>query len=249
MAKNNVDTSKMTRKQREAYEAQQKMKKLIVIAVAAIAALIAVLLVAQLVINNKPAETQGVPNTNEFVQDAAALYADENDPIVTMTMADGSEIVLQLYPKAAPNTVANFVTLAQSGYYDGLTFHRVIPGFMVQGGDPLGVGTGGPGYNIKGEFIANAVANQISHKRGVISMARSAAYDSAGSQFFIMHADSDYLDGQYAAFGEVLSGIEVVDAIAAVATDSNDKPLTDVVIESITVDTKGVEYTVEKIEE
>ena len=247
---NKVDTSKMTRKQWEAYEAQQKMKKVIIIAAAALAAFIAIVAIIYFATQKKPVET--TPTTNNAVEMNAVStseYAQENDPIVTIEMENGGQMVLQLYPAAAPNTVANFVELAQSGYYNGLTFHRVIPGFMVQGGDPEGTGMGGPGYSIKGEFAGNGVENNISHKRGVISMARSSMPDSAGSQFFIMHADANYLDGQYAAFGEVLSGIEVVDEIAAVTTDSADKPLEDVVIKSITVDTKGVEYTAEKIEE
>ncbi len=256
MAKNNVDTSKMTRKQREAYEAQQKMKKLIIIAVVAVVAVIAVFgaIYALTNIDFKKNNTEiAAGNTDNNVAtdiEAASTseFARENDPIVTITMTDGSQIVLQLFPSVAPNTVANFVELAASGYYDGLIFHRVIPGFMIQGGDPLGTGMGGPGYSIKGEFSSNNVQNDLSHTRGVISMARSGDPDSAGSQFFIMHADANYLDGQYAAFGEVISGIETVDTIAAVATNASDKPLTDVVIESITVDTKGVEYNAEKIQ-
>ena len=175
-------------------------------------------------------------------------YAREDDPIVTMTMQDGGVIVMRLYPAAAPNTVANFVTLADSGYYDGLTFHRVISGFMIQGGDPVGNGTGGPGYTIAGEFESNGFENYITHRRGVVSMARASDPDSAGSQFFIMHGDASYLDGQYAAFGEVIEGMDVVDAIAAVATGNNDKPHEDVVIESVTVETNGVVYDVEKYE-
>jgi len=172
--------------------------------------------------------------------------ADEN-PVATITMADGAEIVVELYPDVAPNTVANFIELANSGFYDGLIFHRVISGFVIQGGDPLGNGRGGPGYSIKGEFRLNGVTNDLKHTRGVISMARSQAYNSAGSQFFIMHADASYLDGCYAAFGMVISGMEEVDKIAAVKTNSSDKPLEDQVIQSIRVDTKGVEYKAEKI--
>lgn len=151
-------------------------------------------------------------------------------------MEDGGEIVLELYHSIAPITVKNFVSLANKGYYDGLIFHRVISGFMIQGGDPNGNGSGGPGYTIKGEFFANGVANNISHVRGVISMARRGdSYDSAGSQFFIMHADASYLDGQYAAFGRVLEGMDVVDSIASVSTNNSDKPLNDVVIKAITI--------------
>lgn len=163
-------------------------------------------------------------------------------PIATITMRDGGVIKLELYPKIAPESVKNFISLANSKFYDGLIFHRVISGFMIQGGCPKGNGTGGPGYNIKGEFSANDVDNSLSHERGVISMARAMAYDSAGSQFFICHADSQFLDGQYAAFGKVIEGMDVVDAIASVKTNSQDKPLQDQVIDSIRVDTFGVEY-------
>ena len=163
-------------------------------------------------------------------------------PIATITMKDGGVIKLELYPKIAPESVKNFISLANSKFYDGLIFHRVISGFMIQGGCPKGNGTGGPGYNIKGEFSANGVDNSLSHERGVISMARARAYDSAGSQFFICHADSQFLDGQYAAFGKVIEGMDVVDAIASVKTNSQDKPLQDQVIDSIRVDTFGVEY-------
>lgn len=163
-------------------------------------------------------------------------------PIATITMKDGGVIKLELYPKIAPESVKNFISLANSKFYDGLIFHRVISGFMIQGGCPKGNGTGGPGYNIKGEFSANGVDNSLSHERGVISMARAMAYDSAGSQFFICHADSQFLDGPYAAFGKVIEGMDVVDAIASVKTNSQDKPLQDQVIDSIRVDTFGVEY-------
>ena len=163
-------------------------------------------------------------------------------PIATITMKGGGVIKLELYPKIAPESVKNFISLANSKFYDGLIFHRVISGFMIQGGCPKGNGTGGPGYNIKGEFSANGVDNSLSHERGVISMARAMAYDSAGSQFFICHADSQFLDGQYAAFGKVIEGMDVVDAIASVKTNSQDKPLQDQVIDSIRVGTFGVEY-------
>lgn len=149
---------------------------------------------------------------------------------------DYGTIKVELNPKEAPITVENFVKLAKSGFYNGLTFHRVIKGFMIQGGCPKGNGTGGPGYEIKGEFAANGVPNNISHKRGVISMARAYDPNSAGSQFFIMHKDGNFLDGQYAAFGETVEGIEVVDKIAAVRTSPNDKPLTPVVINTITIE-------------
>ena len=154
---------------------------------------------------------------------------------VQIEMEDGGIIKLELYPNIAPITCKNFVKLAKDGFYDGLIFHRVIEGFMIQGGDPEGTGRGGSDETIKGEFAANGVTNPISHKRGVISMARSQKMDSASSQFFICHADAPHLDGQYAAFGKVTEGIEVVDAIASVKTGANDKPVEDVVIKSITV--------------
>ena len=165
-----------------------------------------------------------------------------NYPIATITMANGGVIKLELYPEIAPESVKNFISLANSGFYDGVIFHCVISGFMIQGGDPLGIGMGGPGYCIKGEFALNGVENNLSHERGVISMARAMNYDSAGSQFFICHADSAFLDGQYAAFGKVIEGMDVVDEIAAVKTNANDKPLTDQIMESVRVDTFGVEY-------
>ena len=152
-----------------------------------------------------------------------------------ITMENGGAIELELYPHIAPITVENFVSLAESGFYDGLIFHRVISGFMIQGGDPLGNGMGGSDKNIKGEFAANGVANSLSHKRGVISMARSQNFNSASSQFFIMHADGEFLDGQYAAFGKVTSGIETVDAIAEVPTDRNDRPYEEQKIKTIEI--------------
>ena len=155
--------------------------------------------------------------------------------MVQIEMENGGIIKLELYPDAAPITVENFVKLAKDGFYNGLIFHRVIKDFMIQGGDPEGTGMGGAKDKIKGEFAVNGWQNPLSHKRGVISMARSRAYDSASSQFFICHADSTYLDGQYAAFGMVTEGMEVVDEIAGVATDKNDRPREDVVIKSITV--------------
>ena len=164
-------------------------------------------------------------------------------PIVTITMDDGGVITLELYPNIAPETVNNFVSLVNMGFYDGLSFHRIIPGFMIQGGDPLGNGTGGPGYSIKGEFKSNGFRNDLRHERGVISMARAMDPNSAGSQFFIMHADAPHLDGSYAAFGKVIDGMGVVDSIASVRTNMfNDAPVTPVVIKSITVDTKGEEF-------
>ena len=179
-----------------------------------------------------PEPTQTQAATEKPEQTAAAT-----EPVkATMVIKDFGTIELELYPDIAPQSVYNFCDLARKGFYDGLTFHRVISGFMIQGGDPLGTGTGGPGYSIKGEFALNGVENDLMHTRGVISMARAQVYDSAGSQFFIMHQDVAQLDGQYAAFGKVTSGIEVVDAIAAVGTGAGDKPLEDVVIESVTID-------------
>ncbi|MBR6880675.1 MAG: peptidylprolyl isomerase [Clostridiales bacterium] len=157
------------------------------------------------------------------------------NPIVTIKIKDGGDIKAELYPDIAPISVENFVKLAGSGFYNGLTFHRVIPGFMIQGGCPKGNGTGGPGYTIKGEFSANGVKNDLRHTRGVLSMARAMDPDSAGSQFFIMHEDAPHLDGQYAAFGKVIEGIEEVDRIASVRTDYMDMPLEPVVIEVMTV--------------
>ena len=171
------------------------------------------------------------------------------NPIVTIEMENGGTITAELYPDIAPNTVANFVTLAADGFYDGLLFHRVIPGFMIQGGDPNGTGMGGPGYSIKGEFSANGFKkNTLKHTRGVLSMARSMMPDSAGSQFFIMHADAPSLDGKYAAFGKVMDAesLMTVDKIAATPCDANDKPLIEQRIATITVDTQGYTYTVVK---
>lgn len=169
--------------------------------------------------------------------------ADSNkNPVAEIKVKDYGTITVELYYDVAPNTVKNFISLANKGFYNGLIFHRVIENFMIQGGDPDGVGTGGPDYSIKGEFSVNGFENNLSHTRGVISMARSMDYDSAGSQFFICHADSTHLDGQYAAFGKVIDGMDVVDSIASVSTDYNDKPNKDVVIESISVNTNGVDY-------
>ena len=164
------------------------------------------------------------------------------NPTFKITMENGSVITGELYPEKAPQSVANFVDLCSHNYYDGLIFHRVIPGFMIQGGCPEGTGMGGPGYCIKGEFFFNGIRNDLKHKRGVLSMARSSSPNSAGSQFFIMHADAKHLDGQYAAFGKVTSGMDVVDAIAKVRTGRNDRPMEEQKIASITVDTKGEVY-------
>ena len=162
--------------------------------------------------------------------------------MIRITMENGKTIDLELDAKAAPLTVENFLKLVGEGFYDGLIFHRVIPGFMIQGGCPQGTGTGGPGYCITGEFHLNGVENPLSHTRGVLSMARSQSPNSAGSQFFIMHQDGNFLDGQYAAFGKVTEGMDVVDAIAGVQTDRNDRPLQEQKIKSIVVDTKGETY-------
>ena len=163
-------------------------------------------------------------------------------PVATIVIKDYGTIEAELYPHIAPNTVNNFISLANSGFYNNLTFHRVIKNFMIQGGDPNGDGTGGPGYNIKGEFTNNKFKNDLKHTEGVLSMARSQSKNSAGSQFFIMTADSPHLDGQYASFGKVISGMDIVHDIENVETSSNDKPVKDIVIESIKVDTKGVKY-------
>ena len=165
-----------------------------------------------------------------------------SNPIVTIEMENGGVIKAELYPEVAPNTVNNFISLVKQGFYDGIIFHRVIPGFMIQGGDPKGVGSGGPGYCIKGEFRANVFKNELLHSRGVLSMARTMAPNSAGSQFFIMHEDAPHLDGQYAAFGRVIEGIEVVDEICKVRTDYNDRPRINQTMKKVTVDTFGVDY-------
>ena len=165
-----------------------------------------------------------------------------SNPIVTFEMENGDVIKAELYPEIAPNTVNNFISLVKKGFYDGLIFHRVIPNFMIQGGDPQGKGVGGPGYCIKGEFSQNGFKNELLHARGVLSMARTMAPNSAGSQFFIMHKDSPHLDGGYAAFGKVIEGIEAVDHICDVRTDWNDKPRIPQVMKRVTVETFGVDY-------
>ena len=167
---------------------------------------------------------------------------EENNPLVTITLEDDKQIKAELYPEVAPNTVNNFISLIEQDFYDGLIFHRVIEGFVLQGGDPDGTGRGGPGYSIKGEFKSNGVDNELKHKRGVISMARSQHPDSAGSQFFIIHQDAPHLDGKYAAFGEVIEGMEYVDEIASVATGRNDRPKEEQVMKEVTVETFGVDY-------
>ena len=164
------------------------------------------------------------------------------NPIITFEMENGDIMKAELYPEIAPNTVRNFISLVSSGFYDGLIFHRVINGFMIQGGDPEGTGMGGPGYSIKGEFAQNGFANDLRHSAGVLSMARSMMPDSAGSQFFIMHKNAPHLDGAYAAFGKITEGMDVVNRIAEEDTDYNDRPLDEQKIKSMTVDTFGTEY-------
>lgn len=177
-----------------------------------------------------------------FTGSAQAAEEDPPNPLVTMDLGDLGIIEIELYPDLAPNTVRNFISLVQKGFYDGVIFHRVIPGFMIQGGDPTGTGTGGPGYSIKGEFSQNGFPNTLKHERGVISMARTMVPDSAGSQFFIMVNNAPHLDGAYAAFGRVVSGMEVADKIVSVKRDRMDKPLVEQRIKKVTVETFGVEY-------
>lgn len=164
------------------------------------------------------------------------------NPVVTFEMEDGSVMKAELYPEIAPNTVANFISLVQNGFYDGLIFHRVIPGFMIQGGDPEGTGMGGPGYGIRGEFAQNGFRNDLKHTEGVLSMARSMMPNSAGSQFFIMHKNAPHLDGAYAAFGKLTEGLAVVDRIANVRTDYSDRPLDPQIMKKVTVETFGETY-------
>lgn len=164
------------------------------------------------------------------------------NPIVTFEMENGKTFRAELYPEVAPNTVNNFLYLVNKGFYNGLIFHRVIKGFMIQGGDPNGSGTGGPGYHVKGEFLENGVKNPLKHERGVLSMARAMHPDSAGSQFFVMHAAASYLDGSYAAFGKVIEGMETVDEIASVKTSRGDRPVTEQKMKNVTAETFGVEY-------
>lgn len=164
------------------------------------------------------------------------------NPIVTFTMENGDVMKAELYPEIAPNTVNNFISLVKKGFYDGLTFHRIIEGFMIQGGDPEGSGMGGPGYSIKGEFNINGFENDLKHTKGVLSMARSQHPDSAGSQFFIMHENAPHLDGQYAAFGMLTEGVDVLNSIASVPTDWNDRPRNPQIIKTVTVETFGIDY-------
>lgn len=199
---------------------------------------ISTMLIALAGCTNKNISSQDTDEENETTVESTGEL-----PVATIKVKDFGTIKAELYPDKAPNTVNNFISLANSGFYDGLIFHRVIEGFMNQGGDPDGVGTGGPGYSIKGEFSNNGYKNNdLKHTAGVLSMARANDPDSAGSQFFIMAEEASHLDGDYAAFGKVIEGMDVVEAINSVETNSNDKPLKDVVIESITVDTKGINY-------
>ena len=217
------------------YKEETCMKKLSVLLI------LGILLVG---CSSKPKEEPVSPPETKKETETKTNYSKETNPVATITMTNGDVITAELYPEVAPNTVNNFISLANSGFYDGVIFHRVIPGFMIQGGDPDGTGMGGPGYGIKGEFANNGFPNDLKHNRGVLSMARAQDPNSAGSQFFIMHKDSPHLDKDYAAFGMVTSGLEVVDKIAALDRDRSDRPTTDSdnVIASITVDTKGVTY-------
>ena len=187
-------------------------------------------------------KTEG-STTNESVEYASKV---KENPIVTITMSNDEKIVIELKPAVAPNTVANFISLVKEGFYDGLIFHRVIPDFMIQGGDPLGNGTGGPDYSIDGEFSSNGIDNSLKHERGVISMARSQDPNSAGSQFFIMVKEATHLDGEYAAFGKVIEGMETVDTIVAAERDA-EKPLEDQQMKKVEVDTKGFDYPAPKV--
>jgi len=211
--------------------------------------LIFVIFASGCVKNSTPPTTKEVAPSKEVktqVKDVTEKGANDKNPLVTIVMEDGSIIKIELYPEIAPNTVRNFISLSKSGFYNGLIFHRVIPGFMIQGGDPKGTGMGGPGYSISGEFSENNFNNTLKHGRGVISMARSNDPNSAGSQFFIVVADSANnaasLDGKYASFGKVTEGMETVDKIVAVERDANDKPKKEQKMKKVTVDTFGVKY-------
>lgn len=198
--------------------------------------LFTVLIVILAACGKETAENEEQGSTVNYVEEVT------ENPIVTITMENDEKIVIELEPKTAPNTVANFISLVEDGFYDGLIFHRVIPGFMIQGGDPDGTGMGGPDYAIKGEFTSNGFENTLTHERGVISMARSQDPDSAGSQFFIMTEQATHLDGDYAAFGKVTEGMETVDEIVAAERGKGDKPLEDQKIKTVEVDTKDFDY-------
>ncbi len=190
--------------------------------------------------NKENSKTETIEKENNDEQ--AESESNDTLPIATITVEGYGDIKAELYPEIAPNTVNNFISLANSGFYNNLKFHRIIKGFMIQGGDPEGNGTGGPGYSIEGEFTSNGFANSLKHTKGVLSMARAQDPNSAGSQFFIMTGDAQHLDGDYAAFGKVISGLDIVEEIEKVKTGANDVPKEDVVIKSINVDTKGTEY-------
>lgn len=200
--------------------------------------------------NNEQVEESAEPQEQTETEEPTTFEGEnEEAPIVTMEMENNQEVIIELYPQVAPNTVDNFISLVQNGFYDGLIFHRVIPGFMIQGGDPEGTGSGGPGYSIKGEFESNDYSNELEHNRGVLSMARSQSPDSAGSQFFIIHEDSPHLDGDYAGFGQVIEGMDVIDDIAEVPTNNQDCPDEEQKIKSMTVELDGYEFNEpEKIE-
>ncbi len=199
------------------------------------------------------ADTTSDESTEETAEDTLTFEAEQTtfydtypdvteNPVATIELTTGEQIQLELYPNTAPNTVANFIALAESGFYDGVIFHRIIENFMIQGGDPLGNGLGGPEYSIPGEFQSNGFENDLAHEPGVISMARSQSPDSAGSQFFIMHKSATHLDNEYAGFGQVIEGMDVVNRLATVETDQNDVPVEEQQIKTITVETKGVDY-------
>jgi len=207
-----------------------------------ITAIISLTLIGCSTSNKEETNTESDDNKEIYLSKETEKKETDKNPVVTIEMEDGKVIKLELYPEIAPNTVRNFISLANSKFYDGLIFHRVISGFMIQGGDPEGTGMGGPDYSIYGEFTNNQFENTLLHTKGVISMARSDYKNSAGSQFFIMSEDAPHLDGDYAAFGKVIEGMDVVDSIAQVETGSNDRPKKDIKIKSITVNTFGVTY-------
>jgi len=203
--------------------------------------MLGILLCMVILISVAGCSTLSEPNKKNGGASVGSTNENKN-PIVTIEMENGDIIKIELYPDIAPNTVNNFISLVNKKFYDGVIFHRVIPGFMIQGGDPQGTGTGGPGYSIKGEFTSNGFKNDLKHTRGVVSMARTPDPDSAGSQFFIMVDEAPHLDGEYAAFGKVIEGMEAVDRIVAVETDSRDKPLKEQKMKSVTVETFGKNY-------